>query len=295
MREDDRRAASAPPHRADVGVDHPRRGRHHAPRGGRAEAAPAPDADRLPGPVRLARSAHADRREHRRGAPDPPHGRRPRAGGPGQADHGHGRPPAIPRPALPARVQRRPAPADRDRPGPRPRARPRRLRRAGLGARRLDPGAGPEPPQEPPAGARPDLRLHRPQHGRRRAHQRPRRRDVPRPDRRGDRPDTDLRGARTPLHAGAPVGDPAPEPGDPPDAGHPRRRCSVAGQSRRRAATSTRAARCAPSSADPRSAPETVPPLVELRPGHFVACHFQRPGAPADSTSPQAEPAPAGA
>ena len=43
--------------------------------------------------------------------------------------------------------------------------------------------------------------------------------------------DTDLRGVRAPLHESAPVGDPAPEPGDPPDAGHPRRRRAVAGQS----------------------------------------------------------------
>ena len=86
----------------------------------------------------------------------------------------------VPRPPLPARVLGRPAPADRDRPGPRPRARAARLRRAGLGARRLDPGAGPEPPERAPARARADLRLHRPQHGRRRAHQRPGRGHVPR-------------------------------------------------------------------------------------------------------------------
>jgi oligopeptide transport system ATP-binding protein len=40
---------------------------------------------------------------------------------------------------------------------------------------------------------------------------------------------------------------------------------------------------------------ETVPPLEELRPGHFVACHFQRSGVRADTASPLAEPAPAGA
>ena len=37
----------------------------------------------------------------------------------GPPDDGHGRARAVPRPALPARVLRRPAPADRDRPGPR--------------------------------------------------------------------------------------------------------------------------------------------------------------------------------
>ena len=57
------------------------------------------------------------------------------------------------RAALPARVLRRPAPAHRDRPRARGRAAPRRLRRAGLGARRLDPGADPEPARRPAAAA----------------------------------------------------------------------------------------------------------------------------------------------
>ena len=45
----------------------------------------------------------------------------------------------------------------------------------------------------------------------------------------------------------------------------------------------------------PEICAETVPPLEELRPGHFVACHFQRPGVGADMASPPAEPTPAGA
>ena len=45
----------------------------------------------------------------------------------------------------------------------------------------------------------------------------------------------------------------------------------------------------------PEICAETVPPLEELRPGHFVACHFQRPGVRADMASPLAEPTPAGA
>jgi oligopeptide transport system ATP-binding protein len=46
----------------------------------------------------------------------------------------------------------------------------------------------------------------------------------------------------------------------------------------------------------PEICAKTVPPLEELRPGHFVACHFQRPGVRADTTSPPlAEPAPASA
>ena len=59
-----------------------------------------------------------------------------------------------------------------------------RRRRAGVGARRLDPGAGHQPADRPAAGARALLPLHlaRPRRGR--AHQPPHRRDVPRPHRR---------------------------------------------------------------------------------------------------------------
>ena len=46
---------------------------------------------------------------------------------------------------LPARVLRRPAPAHRHRPGADPAAQAARRRRAGLGARRVDPGAGHQP------------------------------------------------------------------------------------------------------------------------------------------------------
>ena len=53
---------------------------------------------------------------------------------------------------LPAHVLRRPAPAHRDRPRADARAENPRARRAGLGARRFDPGADPEPARRP-AGA----------------------------------------------------------------------------------------------------------------------------------------------
>ena len=55
---------------------------------------------------------------------------------------------------LPQRVLRRPAPAHRDRAGDRPEAEVHRLRRAGLGARRVDPGPDPEPAAGPPGGVR---------------------------------------------------------------------------------------------------------------------------------------------
>ena len=146
-------------------------------------------------------------------------------------DDGPGRAAALPRAALSARVLGRPAPAHRDRPGARPRARPRRLRRAGVRPRRVDPGPGPEPAQAAPARARPDLRLRRPQHGRRRAHQRPGRGHVPRPDRRAGRPARSCSAKQEhPYTAGAHVGDPDPRPGAPPPAGHPQGRRAEPGQ-----------------------------------------------------------------
>ena len=62
-----------------------------------------------------------------------------------------------------------------------------RLRRAGLGARRLDPGAGRQPAAGPAAPLRPRLSLHRPRPRGGQAHRRPRRGDVPRPHRRDRR------------------------------------------------------------------------------------------------------------
>ena len=188
-----------------AGLDPVRRDGHHGAQGRGPQALPPADADHLPGPVREPRPADADRRQHRRGPADP----RPRA-------RAHERREkvrrmmdlvglaAVPRPPLPARVLGRPAPAHRDRPGARPRARPGRLRRAGLGPRRVHPGPGAEPAQAAPARARPDLPVRRPQHGRGRAHQRPGGGDVPRPDRRAGRPAGALpqaRSTRTPRRS----------------------------------------------------------------------------------------------
>ena len=68
---------------------------------------------------------------------------------------------------LPARVLGRPAPADRHRPRARAAAEADRGRRAGLGARRLDPGADRQPARGPAGRVRPHLRLHRPRPRRR--------------------------------------------------------------------------------------------------------------------------------
>ena len=120
------------------------------------------------------------------------------------------------RPALPARVQRRAAPAHRHRPGPRRRAAVPRRRRAGVGARRVDPLADPQPAARPAAPPRlhDPVRLPRPR--RRRAPVRPRGGDVPRPDRRGRRPATSCSSTpRPPVHQGAAVVGADPRPGRP--------------------------------------------------------------------------------
>ena len=102
---------------------------------------------------------------------------------------------------LPARVLGRPAAADRHRPRARAAAEADRLRRAGVGARRLGAGADPQPAEEPPGRVRPHLRLHlarplgdppglRPDRGHVR---RPRRRD-----RRSRSCSTSIRAIRTP-------------------------------------------------------------------------------------------------
>ena len=113
---------------------------------------------------------------------------------------------------LPARVLRRAAPARRHRPGAGPRARADRARRAGVGARRVDPGRRRQPARDAAGPARPRLRVHRPRPVGRAPHLRPGGGDVPRQDRRGGRPRRDLRPARAPLHPGAAVGRPAPGP-----------------------------------------------------------------------------------
>ncbi len=93
--------------------------------------------------------------------------------GPGRAQ------PRAPQP-LPARVLRRPAPADRHRPRAGHGPEGRDARRAGLGARRLDPGPGRQPARGPAGRARPDLRVRRPRPVGRAPRLGPDRGDVPR-------------------------------------------------------------------------------------------------------------------
>ena len=72
------------------------------------------------------------------------------------------------------------------------------VRRARLGARRLDPGADRQPARGPPARVRPDVPLHRARPRGRPPHLRPDRRDVPRARSSRSRPADDL--YENPLH-----------------------------------------------------------------------------------------------
>ena len=113
---------------------------------------------------------------------------------------------------LPARVLRRAAAADRRRPRARGQPEADRLRRAGVGARRLRAGADPQPAQGPAARLRPHVRLHRARPQRRPAHLRPGAGDVPRQGRRDRRRQPALRGAEAPVHGRAALGRADPEP-----------------------------------------------------------------------------------
>ena len=107
---------------------------------------------------------------------------------------------------LPARVLGRPAAAHRRRARARAAAEADRVRRAGLGARRLGAGADPQPAEEPPGGVQPHLRLHLarplgdpPGLG-------PDRGDVRRPRRRDGSVGAPLRASAPPVHGGAALG-----------------------------------------------------------------------------------------
>ena len=150
---------------------------------------PPPHADGLPGPLRLAQPAHEGARHRRRAARRctgmarrPSRVRRARG-----AAAAHRRPAARHGRALPARVLRRPAPAHRHRARARAGAEPHHLRRAGVGARRVDPGAGGQRADGAAAAPGPVLPVHRPRPGGGAPHQPPHRGDVPRPHRRDRR------------------------------------------------------------------------------------------------------------
>ena len=150
----------------------------------RAPGGAARRADDLPGPDGVAESAHARRRDRRRGAGRARHRARRRHGRLCLRDDGAGRARsgdaggAI---RTSSRAASAPASAS---PGRSRCARGAGLRRGDGGARRLDPGAGAEPVHAPARGVRADLPLRQPRSRRRAAHRRPRRGDVSRPHRR---------------------------------------------------------------------------------------------------------------
>ena len=126
------------------------------------------------------------------------------APGPGAARGRRAQPRALQ--PLPQRVLRRPAAAHRHRPRADPEPEAAGGRRAGLRARRVDPGAGDQPAPGPPEGVRHRVPLHRPRPGGGAALLPRGRGDVPRQDRRDRRPRDDLQPRAPPLHAGAALG-----------------------------------------------------------------------------------------
>ncbi len=175
--------------------------------------------------------------DHRRAVRDPWHrARQGQAPAQGAGPHGAGRAqPGALQPA-PARVLRRPAPAHRRRARDRAQAQADRRRRAGLGTRRLDPGADPQPAARPAARAGPDDRLHRPRPQRRAPHVRPGCGHVPRQDRRARRRTAALRPPSPPVHRRAAQRGPGARPA-------PGAREAPPGARRRRAVADEPAAR----------------------------------------------------
>ena len=122
-------------------------GRDMAGAGAGRLAAGAPQrADGVPGPAGLAQSAHERVADRRRAAAHPPAAvDRRRSAGARQGHAGAGGPERGPPVPLPARIFGRPVPAHRHRARAVLRAPADRLRRAGVGARRLDPGPDHQP------------------------------------------------------------------------------------------------------------------------------------------------------
>ena len=145
---------------------------------------------------------------------------------------------------FPHAFSRRPAPADRHRPraGAQPGA--DRRRRAGLGARRLGPGADRQSVARPPGPARPLLSVRRPRPLGREARQRPGRGHVCRQDRRAGADRGAVRQPAPPLYRGAAVGGAGARPAPARAADRASRARSPTPPTRRRAAISIPAALC---------------------------------------------------
>ena len=184
--------------------DHPSaRHRYLDALGRRHAALPARHPVRVSGPVCVAQSAAARRRDRGRGDREfrnrDGRGRQPARGGAVRAR----RPAAGADAQLSARILRRPAPAARHRAGARPQPEHHRGGRAGLGARRVGAGAGDQPDDRPAAGIRHRLPFHRARSRGRAAHQPSRRRHVSRPHRRDRAARRAVHRAAASLHRGA--------------------------------------------------------------------------------------------
>ena len=207
MREEHHRPPARATARPHLGHDPVRRPGHRSGQEGRAEGAAPPGADDLPGSVLVAQPAQDGRLDHRRPVRHPRDAQgvrraaqaRPGTDGPGRAE------PRALQP-VPARVLGRPAPAHRRGARDRARAEATRGRRAGVGARRLDPGPGPQPAARLAARDGPHADLHRPRPVGRAPHVRPRRGHVPGQDRRDRRQRRSLQLPAPPLHRRAALG-----------------------------------------------------------------------------------------
>ena len=274
---------------AGPGARRPRAGhlrpyRAHGPadgQPGRSRAGPAHPA-RLPGPLLLPQPPphRLDRPERGPHRPSPGHRRR-RAPPSGRRPAGHGRSRAPLPGALPPRALRGPGATGGHRPGPGRRTTFARARRADVGPRRLRTGRGDEPPGPPPGPAGTVLRLHQPRPGHGAPHKRHHFGDVPGQDRRVG-PYQAVLGA--PLHPytralaeAVPLPDPETEAG--------RRKASTGEVGALGAEAPTGCPyhpRCPLAEEICRA---QVPELLELGPGHEVACHVaareaSAPGAP---------------
>jgi ABC-type dipeptide/oligopeptide/nickel transport system ATPase subunit len=118
--------------------------------------------------------------------------------------------------------------------GPRGGTRTDRLRRGGLGSRRLGQGADRQPAAGPAARVRPRAALHQPRSGDRRTHDAPCRRDVSRQDRRNGATAANLRRAAASLHQGPAVGRAGAGAGRRPQPDHPEGRRAEPDQSTQR-------------------------------------------------------------